>query len=420
MRRQRDGKEDAFFLALTEEILGRCLVVAGYSEEPGKITRTFLCEPMHGLHERLGAWMRDAGMSVRMDAVGNLIGHFAAEREAAPLLLIGSHVDSVPDAGKYDGVLGVLLGIAAIQAQKRRPFPFAVEVIAFSEEEGIRYGTPYLGSSAAAGRFDPAWLERKDSVGLPMADAIRRFGLDPAQIPQAAYKSNRLLGYLEVHIEQGPELESLNLPVSVVEAIVGQSRLWTHFRGKAGHAGTLPMEARHDALTAAAELILAVEHEARSRHGLRATVGTISVAPGAINVVPGSAKLSLDVRHAYDKEREEALAALVRRAEDIACRRGVCFEIDYAENHRAVPTAPRLTDLLAAAIRAVGLAPHRMVSGAGHDSAVMASTTSMAMLFVRSPGGISHHPDEAILPEDVAVALRVMVDFLSRLAGESA
>jgi allantoate deiminase len=400
-------------------VLARCDILAAYSEEPGKITRTFLCQPMQGVHECLGNWMRAAGMTVRLDPAGNLIGHYPAA-ESAPVFLIGSHLDSVPDAGKYDGVLGVLLGLAAVEALNGQRLPFAVDVLGFCEEEGVRFGTPYLGSLAASGRFDPALLDRTDAAGVSLAAALRHFGLDPSRLPGAAYPAGRVLGYLEAHIEQGPVLDSRNLPLGVVEAIVGQSRLWLHFDGKPGHAGTLPMELRQDALVAAAEFIIAVEEQARSVEGLRATVGTLSVAPGAVNVVPGSARLSLDIRHPEDVVRQQATAALLQRATALAGRRGVRFHMDHAEHFPAVPAEPRLTGLLAESARAAGYVPLPMVSGAGHDAAVMASLAPMAMLFLRSPGGISHHPDEAVRPEDVQAALEVMVTFLHRLAGGGA
>jgi allantoate deiminase len=414
-------------------VLARCDVLASYSEEPGKITRTFLCEPMHGVHECLAGWMRAAGMSVRLDPAGNLIGHYsaalsrpsrsAADGEAqpagadAPVFLIGSHLDSVPDAGKYDGVLGVLLGLAAVQALGGQRLPFAVDVVGFCEEEGVRFGTPYLGSPAVCGRFDLSLLERTDRAGVSLAAALRHFGLDPARLPEAAYPAGRILGYLEAHIEQGPVLDARNVPLGVVEAIVGQSRLWLRFEGKAGHAGTLPIELRQDALTAAAEFIIAVEEQARSVDGLRATVGTLSVAPGAVNVVPGSAQLSLDIRHPDDAVRQRALDTLLQQAAALAGRRGVRFQVDRAEHHHAVPADPYLNGILVESARAAGYAPLPMVSGAGHDAAVMASLAPMAMLFIRSPGGISHHPDEAVRLEDVQAALEVMVAFLHRLAG---
>jgi allantoate deiminase len=404
---------------LTAEVLARCETVAGFSEEPGRITRPFLCAAMRPLHDCLSGWMRAASMEVRRDPAGNLIGWYAAGRTGAPVFLIGSHLDSVPNAGKYDGVLGVLLGVAAVQALGGRRLPFAMEVLGFSEEEGVRYRTPYLGSRAVCGCFDPALLDRTDAAGITLAEALRHFGLDPAQLPGAAYPRGQVLGYLEAHIEQGPILESLDLPVGVVEAIVGQSRLWVAFAGQAGHAGTLPMEHRRDALPAAAEFVLHVETVARATPGLRATVGALLVEPGAVNVVPGTARLSLDLRHADDAVREQALAALLQRGQDLAAGRGVTFQVEQAEHHAAVPADPRLTEQLAQAVREAGYPPHRLVSGAGHDAAVMAGLAPMAMLFVRSPGGVSHHPDERVHPPDVRTALEVMVRFLSSLSRAS-
>jgi allantoate deiminase len=405
---------------LTDDLLARCDVLARFSEVPDKITRTCLCDAMHQVHACLGDWMRQAGMTVRLDAAGNLIGHYGAARADAATFLIGSHLDSVPDAGKYDGILGVLLGVAAVQALGGMRLPFAIDVLGFCEEEGIRFRMPYLGSLAVCGRLDRAILGRMDDKGVSLAEAQRRFGLDPARLAEAAYPAGKVLGYLEAHIEQGPVLDTLPLPLGLVEAIVGQSRCWLRFVGKAGHAGALPMELRRDALAAAAEFVLAVERHARSIDGLRATVGSLAVAPDAVNVVAGLARLSLDVRHPQDQVRQQATASLLEQAAAIADRRGVALQIDPSQSHAAVPTDPRLTDLLAQSVAAVGYPVHRMVSGAGHDAAVMAALAPMAMLFVRSPGGVSHHPAESVVPADVTAALEVMVAFLHRLAGDAA
>lgn len=402
--------------ALALEAFGRCDEVATFSEEAGKITRTFLSEPMRRLHGLVAGWMEAAGMCVRVDAAGNLIGRYAGVRPGLPVLAIGSHLDTVPNAGRYDGVLGVLLGIAAVQALDGRRLPFGIDVIAFSDEEGVRYGVPYLGSLAVRGRFDRNLLDRTDARGMTMAEAFRTFGLDPCRLDEAAYPAGRLLGYLEAHIEQGPVLEALGAPVGVVDAIAGQSRTWAELRGRSGHAGTLPMEGRLDALAAAAELVLEVERLGRSVPDLRATVGTIAVEPGAVNVVPGTARLSIDVRHARDDVRMMAMAELRARAADLTARRGVEFRVAGEEHHMAVPADPLLSGLLGEAVASAGYAPDRLTSGAGHDAAVMAAVTPMAMLFLRSPGGVSHHPDESVLPGDVVVALDVIVRYLHILA----
>jgi allantoate deiminase len=405
--------------AAAARLLERCDAVASFSEQPGRITRRFLSAPVGPLHERLAGWFREAGMTVRTDAVGNLIGRRPAseppEGRPAKTLLIGSHIDTVPDAGRYDGVLGVLAGLALVELLDGRRMPYAIEVIAFSEEEGVRFATPYIGSLAAAGRFDPALLAKTDAAGVTLEQAIRGFGLDPAGIPAAAYRPDDLLAYFEIHIEQGPVLESQNLPVALVEAIAGQSRLWVSFHGQAGHAGTCPMEHRRDALAAAADLVTDVERTARTTPGLRATVGCLSVEPGATNVVPGRARMSLDVRHADDSVRLRALGDLIRNAQAYAQVRRLGFEIESRTDQPAVPADRRLGDLLADCLGDAGLPALRMLSGAGHDAAVMASVAPMCMLFVRSPGGISHHPDEAVNAPDVAAALEVGLRFLRRL-----
>lgn len=404
--------------ALAGEVLARCDVLALETERPGQVTRTFLSPPMRRVLELVAGWMEEAGMAVRVDQAGNLIGRRPPEgdRDEGSTVVIGSHLDTVPDAGKYDGVLGVLLGVAAARALGDRGLPFALEVVGFSEEEGVRYRTPYLGSLALCGRFDPAFLDLVDADGLTMARAFRDFGLDPTVLGEAASPPGRISAYLEAHIEQGPVLESLGSPVGVVSSIAGQSRLWVAFEGRASHAGTTPMHLRRDALPASAELVLAVEALARATEGLRATVGSIAAIPGAVNVVPGSVSLSLDVRHPVDDVRAGAVRHLLGLAESIASRRGLTFRVDREQHHGAVPADPRLSDLLASAARDSGVEPPRLVSGAGHDAAVMAGLAPMAMLFLRSPGGISHHPDERVIGSDVRIALGVMVRWLGILA----
>ena len=405
---------------LADEAIARCLVLARETEEPGRLTRTFLSPPMRPVHDLVAGWMRDAGMMSWVDAAGNLTGHYPAEghRPDARAVVIGSHLDTVPDAGMFDGMLGVLLGVAAVAALHRagRRLPFAVDVLGFSEEEGVRYRTPYLGSLAYAGRFDPALLDLVDAGGVTMADAFRRFGLDPARVHEAASPPGRLLAYLEAHIEQGPVLEAAGLPVGVVTAIAGQSRLLVTFEGQAGHAGTAPMDLRRDALAGAAELIVAVERTARAFDGLRGTVGWVEVRPGGTNVVPGLASLSLDLRHQLDWVREHAVAHLLTVADRAAADRKLTFRVDRRQDHPAVPTDPELTHLLADAVRTSGIETKRLVSGAGHDAAVIAGIAPTTMLFLRSPGGISHHPDERVEPADVRAALAVMVRWLLTLA----
>ncbi|MGH9719805.1 MAG: Zn-dependent hydrolase, partial [Bryobacteraceae bacterium] len=307
------------------EVIRWCRQIAALTEEPGWTTRTFLSPPMREVHARLRAWMERLGMAVRVDDVGNLRGFYAGRQADAPRLLIGSHLDTVPHAGAFDGVLGVVLGIALIEALDGRRLGFGIEVAGFSEEEGIRFGAPFIASRALVGAVDGALLNRQDSQGVSVAEAIRAFGLDPARIPEAALEPDAI-GYVEFHIEQGPVLESLALPLGVVEAIAGQSRFDVRFEGKANHAGTTPMNLRRDALAAAAEWIGCVEREACANAGLVASVGRLEVDPGAVNVIAGMVRASLDVRHPQDEVRLEAAGRMLAEAREIAAGRGVLVE----------------------------------------------------------------------------------------------
>jgi allantoate deiminase len=331
--------------------------------------------------------------------------------------LLGSHLDSVRNAGKYDGPLGVAVAIAAVQRlhDTGRRLPFAIEVLAFADEEGLRYGSTYLGSRAVAGQFEHRDLDRTDAAGVTMAAAIRAFGGDPQRIVDDRWQGGELLGYCEVHIEQGPVLEALGLPVGVVSAIAGQSRFRVIFKGEAGHAGTVPMDLRRDALLAAAEFVLEVEAEARAQEGLVATVGQLDVQPGAANVIPGRVELSLDVRHAEtgDKTRAAAAIAMLDRATAIGARRKVSVEVQPVAQNATVACSAHLTSLLA---QAVGGDAVQLTSGAGHDAVVMSSLTDVGMLFVRCKGGVSHNPAESVTTDDVAVAIDVLSRFLELLA----
>ncbi len=362
---------------------------------------------MRGVHADLRTWMQHAGMTVSIDAVGNIRGYYAGARPDAPRLIIGSHLDTVPHAGAFDGILGVVLGVELVELLIGRRFTFAIEVVGFSEEEGVRFGVPFIGSRALIGDVD-------DALGALAAEAIRAYGLDPSKIPDARV-TGPTIGYVEFHIEQGPVLESLNLSLGVVTAIAGQSRWDVRFEGHANHAGTTPMHLRHDALAGAAEWIGAVEREAVAKPNLVATVGKIDARPGAGNVIAGSAALSLDVRHVDDRTRTEAVARLLDCASQIAARRGLTVTSELRLDQPAAPMDAGLTEVLAQAVRAAGNTDHRMPSGAGHDAMIMAKQMSAAMLFLRSPRGISHHPDESVLAQDVAAALDTGVHFLEQL-----
>jgi allantoate deiminase len=405
-------------------VLELCARIAAETDVQGTITRTYLSPATHAVHELLRAEMESLGMAVRIDAAGNLRGLYPAQdslsfRSAAeesafafptPILLMGSHIDTVPDAGAYDGILGVALPIALLHSLEGSRFPFAIEIVAFSEEEGIRFKMPFIGSRALVGALGDAELARTDADGITLAQAIRDFGLDPGDIAGAAITPGTF-AFLEVHIEQGPVLESLGLPLGIVDAIAGQARFELTFTGHANHAGTTPMHLRRDAIAAAAEWMVEVERFAQNTDGLVATIGSIHAHPGAANVVPGSAILSLDVRHASDETRLHAAAALLAEAEHIARSRNIGLRIAETSEQSAIAMSPGLRDALAAASPAA----HGMVSGAGHDAMILAPHLPSAMLFVRSPGGVSHHPSEAVLVEDIQAALGTCLRFLEAL-----
>jgi allantoate deiminase len=397
--------------------INECRAIAAMSEEPDRITRRFLTEPVRDVHAHLRARMESMGMTVRVDAVGNLRGLWRPANAGPKRLILGSHIDTVPNAGAYDGMLGVALALEWVDLARELELPLPIEVIAFSEEEGVRYGVPFLGSRAVAGRFDPALLALKDSESITVDAALRAFGLNPEHVSDATVGADAI-GFVEIHIEQGPVLDAENLSVAAVSTIVGQTRLNLKFTGQANHAGTTPMHLRHDALIAAAEWIAAVEALAQRTDGLVATVGRITVEPNASNVVPGSAQVSLEVRDANNATRAAAVEKLLAKANGIAERRGTALEHTALLDQPAVPMDERLTSFLTDAIGAAGFQLKTMPSGAGHDAMVMASRIPTAMLFLRSPGGISHHPSETVLEEDVEASLLVGLEFLQRLAKE--
>jgi allantoate deiminase len=395
-------------------IVARCREIAACTEIPGEITRLFLSPPMHEVHTLLRGWMEAAGMTVHVDAIGNLRGLWPGPKPGSPRLLIGSHLDTVPNAGAFDGILGVVLGVAIVEELRGQHLPFAIEVVGFSEEEGVRFSKPFLGSLALVGKLDKDILARTDRSGISVQQAIEAYGLDPAQLPAAAL-ANETFAYLELHIEQGPALESEDTPLGIVEALVGQTRMELVFTGQANHAGTTPMHLRHDAMAAAAEWIVAVEDYASTHSGLVATVGKVEVAPGAGNVIARHVTASLDVRHADDSAREASVIAILKLAETAATRRGVHVTSNKQLEQPAVPLDPHLTTLLNNAATKAGFPARRMTSGAGHDAMILAPMVPSAMLFLRSPGGLSHHPDETVLPQDVEAALATAMEFLAQL-----
>jgi allantoate deiminase len=406
-----------------QRAIAECRLIATMSEEPGtekpgRITRRFLTPPVHDVHAHLRRRMEALGMNVRVDAAGNIRGLWQPDQATSRRLILGSHIDTVPDAGAFDGVLGVTLALELVDLARELRLPLPIEVIAFSEEEGVRFGVPFLGSRAVAGRFDPVLLRLKDAGGISLEEAIRAFDLDPAHL-SAAVMDRDTIAFVEIHIEQGPILEAEDLRVAAVTGIVGQTRISLKFTGHANHAGTTPMHLRRDALAAAAEWITAVETIARRTEGLVATVGKIGAEPNAANVIPGVARLSLDVRHAHDAARTAAVDAILASAQNIADRRVLTMESNLLMNEPAVPMHERLTAYLVSSLEAAGLPAKTMPSGAGHDAMVMAARVPTAMLFLRSPGGVSHHPDETVREEDVEAALQVGCRFLERIAAEA-
>src|SRR5208283_485259 len=401
-------------LPSARRILERCDALARCSEQGDGLTRVYLSAQQRAANALVLSWLQDAGMSARLDAAGNVVGRYEGERPGLPCLMLGSHLDTVRDAGKYDGMLGVVSAIECVGslAARRLRLPIALEVIGFGDEEGVRFGSSLLGSRAVAGTFDPSNLERTDAHGKRMRDALAEFGLDPSAIGTAARSRSDLLAYVELHIEQGPVLEAEGLPLGVVTAINGGNRFAVEISGSAGHAGTVPMHLRHDALTAAAECVLAVELLAGSEAGLVGTVGKIEALPGAINVIPGRVRFSLDVRAPTDAQRERAVGAVRAAFADIAWRRRVALAMSPVWEAKTALCAPWLQEQLQAAIEAEGLPPRRLPSGAGHDGMAMIAIADIGMLFVRCKGGVSHNPAEAISEADADVAARVLLRFI--------
>jgi allantoate deiminase len=400
------------------QIIARCGEIAGCTEVPGEITRRFLSPPMHSVHSLLRGWMEAVGMTVSIDAVGNLHGVWPGLTPDAPHLLIGSHLDTVPNAGAFDGILGVVIGVAIVEELQGGRLPFAIEIIGFSEEEGVRFSKPFLGSLALVGRLDEDTLALVDGDGITVVEAIRAYGLNPLRLIEAALPSDALV-YLEFHIEQGPVLDTEGLSLGIVEALVGQTRLHLSFNGHSNHAGTTPMNLRQDAMTATAEWVVAVEQYALTHSGMVATVGKIDALPGAGNVIAGRVTATLDVRHANDDVRIKAVTELMDVAEAIAAKRGVQVTSHLQLEQPAVPLDVQLSAMLHRAATLAGFPARPMTSGAGHDAMILAPVVPSAMLFLRSPGGLSHHPDESVLPQDVEAALSTAMQFLTLLRDDT-
>ena len=409
--------------SLGDGIVSRIHELATISETPAHLARIFLTHEHRVAADLILGWMRDAGMSAHLDAIGNVCGRYEGERPGLPCLMLGSHYDTVRDAGKWDGPLGLISAIACVADlhKRSRRLPFAIEVTGFADEEGVRFASTLLGSRAVAGTFDESVLGSKDRDGISMRDALTTFGLDPDHIGAAARARSQLLGYVELHIEQGPVLEAQELAVGVVTAIAGATRLAVSLTGMAGHAGTVPMLLRRDALAGAAECIVAIEEFCRTDEaGLVGTVGYINARPGATNVIPGQVSFTIDIRAPTDAHRKLVVADIVRRVEAIAKRRALTLQIDVTHENRTVPCAPWLKDQVAEAIAGEGFPVFELPSGAGHDGMAMIDIADVAMIFVRCRGGISHHPDEHVEPADADAGARVLLRLVENFRARGA
>ena len=398
-----------------ESILARAELLAAITQDAPRVTRAYLTPEHRCAGERIASWMREAGMSVHWDALGNVVGRYEGDVADAPVLMTGSHLDTVRNAGRYDGLFGILSPIACVADLHRRGLrlPVAIEVVAFGDEEGVRFGVTLIGSKAMAGAFNPAWLDCIDADGLSMRDALREFGGDPDAVASVDRRGKGVVAFIESHIEQGPVLLDAGLSLGVVTAIAGASRIRCVVTGLAGHAGTVPMSARQDALAAASEMVLALERHCTVQPGLVGTVGRMTVLPGAVNVIPQDVEFTVDLRSGVDATRRAALEALRAEFAAIAARRRVRLDFEPFFELIAAPCDDRLQQQFADAIAAQWLPVKHLPSGAGHDAMSFPAVCPMAMLFVRcGNGGISHHPDETMTLDDADAATEVLLRFL--------
>ena len=403
-------------------VMARADELAAISETPDALTRVYLSPQHLEANQRAARWMTQAGMTVWQDSVGNICGRYEGEQEGAAAILLGSHLDTVRNAGRYDGMLGVLTAIEVVHSlhQQGRRLKKAIEIVGFCDEEGTRFGITLLGSRGLTGSWPESWLAQTDANGVSVAQAMVLAGLDPARIHLAARRPEEIAAYLELHIEQGPCLEQEGLALGVVEAINGARRLNCRFTGEAGHAGTVPMSHRKDALAAAAEWMVLVETLTREQGGnLVATVGTLRCAPGAVNVIPGDVTLTLDIRGPNDQPLDALLTRLLERAQAIADRRHLQFSANEFYRIAATPCDSGLQRVLSEAVQAVQGRSLTLPSGAGHDAIAIAERWPSAMLFVRCKGGISHHPAESVTADDVALAIAAYSRAVSGLDAEA-
>ena len=415
---QPDGFDHEAF-RLGEPLMARLAHLASFTSTPGSLTRLFLTPAHKAAAEQVAAWMREAGLRTEIDAIGNVVGRTHPDGDGRPVLLLGSHIDTVRQAGRYDGAFGVLAAVAALAELRDRGEapPFAVEVIAFGDEEGVRFPVTMTGSRAVAGCFDPAALDAADAEGVSLRDALIAFGCDPGGLPGVSRAGRPVLGYIEAHIEQGPVLEAQDLPLGIVTGIAGATRLRAVATGTAGHAGTVPMSMRQDALVAAAGMVMAVEHVAAGQRGLVATVGQMLVRPGAPNSIPGEVEFTVDIRAGDDAVRLKGVSAIQHAIRQVGSERGVGVQYDRIHDAPAVACAPALQAAIQAAIESLGVPPLHLASGAGHDAMTMARLCPVGMLFTRCWRGISHNPAEAILATDAGLTVLALCALLRGYPG---
>jgi allantoate deiminase len=398
-------------LASGARVMARLDAFAAYTDEPGRLTRLFLSDAHRRAAAAFIGWCGEAGLAARIDAAGNVVARYEGRRKGAPALMLGSHIDTVRDAGRYDGNYGALAALAVVEALSAggERLDHAIEIVAFGDEEGVRFRSTLTGSRALAGAYLEEALDQRDTSGVAMRDALKAFGGDPDKA--GSIRANSAAAFVEVHIEQGPVLEAEGLPLGVVTAINGATRLEVGVDGMAGHAGATPMSLRRDALTAAAEMTLAIESRARRETDLVATVGRLEVWPGATNVIPGHVQFSIDLRAPDDERRSVALADIKARIDAIAAGRGVRASLAKTHDANAFVCDPRIVAGITRAVEQFGVPARLLSSGAGHDTMVMGGLCPAGMLFVRCKGGISHNPLESITVEDCAFGLAALTRF---------